>query len=380
MHLIGKEEVKELVKVVEGRQFMRYRGGEGGYVERFEKELCAKIGVKHALTVNSGTSALICDMVGLGLGPGDEVIVPAFTWVATAIAPLAAGAVPVLADVDESLTIDPSDIERKITKHTKAIIPVHMSNLACDMDAIMRIARKHNLFVCEDACQAVGLTYKGRRIGSIGHANAFSFNQYKNITCGEGGACMTDDDRVYERMLIYHDTGCYTRDHASKIKESFFAGQNYRANELMGAMLGVQLRRLDRILRGLHARRKALAEILSRARQFKIGVHNDPENAVGLTLTFPSAKDAREFAGKHKGKVSVAIDSGRHVYTNWQPLLSRSTFHPKMNPYRWAHRKIEYSPDMCTCSLEILSRTCMVGLAYDMPMPELRAMGRSLLG
>ncbi|MBL4701574.1 MAG: aminotransferase class V-fold PLP-dependent enzyme, partial [Phycisphaeraceae bacterium] len=170
MHVMGKEEIREVVKVLESQQFMRYRGGENGYIDRFENDLNKMIGVKHSLTVNSGTSALICAMVGMGIGPGDEVIVPAYTWVATAFGPLGVGAVPILAEVDETLMMDPADIERKITKHTKAIIPVHMGNLVCNMDAIMRIARKHNLLVCEDCCQAVGLNYKKKRVGSIGHA------------------------------------------------------------------------------------------------------------------------------------------------------------------------------------------------------------------
>jgi dTDP-4-amino-4,6-dideoxygalactose transaminase len=378
MHVMGKEEIQEVAKVIASRQFMRYRGGENGYIDRFEKDLREKIGVEHALTVNSGTSALICAMVGLGLGPGDEVIVPAFTWVATPLAPLGAGAVPVLAEVDETLMMDPADIERKITKHTKAIIPVHMSNMVCDMDAIMRIARKHRLIVCEDCCQAVGVTYKGRRVGSIGHANAFSFNQFKNITCGEGGAILTDDDRVYERARIYHDVGAYTRSGSSKVKEPFFVGQNYRANEIMGAMLGVQLGRLDGILRNLRARRAVLAEILSKSKCFQLGRHNDPANAVGLTIQFPNGDEAKHFVAQHRGSVSRALDSGIHVYSNWLPVLSQGVFHPKMNPYAWAKRKIRYSADMCPRTLEILGRTCTVSFPYDLPMAEVRALGKRL--
>ena len=379
MHRMGKEEIQAVTKVIASQQFMRYRGGENGCVVHFEKDLCEKIGVKHALTVNSGTSALICAMVGLGLGPGDEVIVPAFTWVATALAPLGAGAVPVLAEVDETLMIDPADIERKITKYTKAIIPVHMSNLVCNMDAIMRIARKHNLLVCEDACQAVGLTYKGRRVGSIGHANAFSFNQFKNITSGEGGASLTNDDRVFERMRIYHDTGAYTRASTCKVKVPFFAGQNYRATEIMGAMLGVQLGRLDGILRGLRERRAVLAEILSKSKRFKLSPHNDPANAAALTIQFASEPEARAFSKEQPGRVSVAVDSGRHVYPNWLPLMNQGTFHPKMNPYAWAKRKIAYTADMCPRTLAILGRTCTVPFAYNLPMAEVRALGKQLL-
>ena len=379
MHIMGKEELYEIGKVIRAKQFMRYRGGENGFIENFEKRLTRKIGVNHALTVNSGTSALICAMVGLGIGPGDEVIVPAYTWVATAYGPLGAGAIPVLADVDESLMMDPADIERKITPHTRAIIPVHMSNLVCNMDAIMKIARKHKLFVCEDACQAVGLTYKSKRVGTIGHANAFSFNQFKNITCGEGGAALTDDPVIYERMRIYHDTGSYTRDAKTQVKIPFFVGQNYRASEIMGAMLGVQLDRLDPVLENLKKRRKVLAEILSTSKQFKLGPHNDLDNAVALTIQFESEKAARSFLNRHGDRVNIPLDSGRHVYTNWDPLINQRVFHPKMNPFSWAKRKITYSKDMCEKSLEILGRTCFVPFAHNIPMSKLRALGKALV-
>ncbi|MDD5728456.1 MAG: aminotransferase class I/II-fold pyridoxal phosphate-dependent enzyme, partial [Victivallales bacterium] len=133
MYEIGQNEINAVTEVITNGQFMRYRGGEGGFTETFEKDLCGKFNIKHALTVNSGTSALICALAAMGVGPGDEVIVPAYTWVASALAPLAVGAVPVMADIDGSLTIDPADIERKISPYTRAVIPVHMINLACNM-------------------------------------------------------------------------------------------------------------------------------------------------------------------------------------------------------------------------------------------------------
>ena len=150
---------------------------------------------------------------------------PAYTWVASAIAPLAVGAVPVLVDVNETLTMDPEDIKRKITPYTKAILPVHMLNLACDMDAITAIAKKHRLLVVEDACQAVGVSYKGRRLGTIGEVGAFSFNQYKNLNSGEGGAVITNDDRIFTRARMYHDVGSYTRDYEFEGNEPIFAGR-----------------------------------------------------------------------------------------------------------------------------------------------------------
>ncbi|MCX6983630.1 MAG: DegT/DnrJ/EryC1/StrS family aminotransferase [Lentisphaerae bacterium] len=377
MYEMGKAEIDAVVKVIKSKQFMRYRGGEGGYTENFERDLCAKFDIAHALTVNSGTSALICALAAMGVGPGDEVIVPAYTWVASALAPLAIGAVPVMADIDETLTISPEDIERRITKFTKAIIPVHMSNLACDMDAIMKIAKKHNLLVCEDACQAIGASYKGKRLGTIGHTGAYSFNQFKNITCGEGGAVVTNNERYYERALMYHDAGCFTRAHASNIKEPFFPGVNYRVSEIQGAIMGEQLKRLDKIIGKLQEGRKIITDVFAGKNKFKVVAHNDESNAVGVAIIFDTLEEALAF--KEKNGMGLLIESGRHVYTNWEPLLEQRSFHPKMNPFNWAQRKIEYTKDMCGKTLEILSRSAGIAIPYEMTKKEIRDYAKKII-
>jgi len=377
MYEIGQAEIDALTKVINNRQFMRYRGGEGGFAENFEKSLCEKFQIRHSLTVNSGTSALICALAAMGIGPGDEVIVPAYTWVATAMATLAVGAVPIMADIDESLTIDPEDIKRKITPYTRAIIPVHMGNQPCNMDAIMALAEKHHLLVCEDACQACGVMYKGKRLGTIGHIGALSFNQYKNITCGEGGAVLTNDDRYYERALMYHDAGCFTRSHASTIKEPFFPGVNYRVSEIQGAILGEQLKRLDGIMADLQANRKIMAEVFAKTDLFQVVTHHDPANAANISGIFHDADTAKAFAEKHR--VARIIESGRHVYTNWEPLLEQRAFHPQMNPFNWAHRKIEYTPDMCQKTLNILARAITFAPPYHVAPEVVRGNAEKLI-
>jgi dTDP-4-amino-4,6-dideoxygalactose transaminase len=377
MFEIGNEESAAVDKVLKNGQFMRYRGGEGGFTETFEQDLCNKLKSKHALTVNSGTSALICALAAMGVGPGDEVIVPAYTWVASALAPLAIGAVPIMVDIDETLTIDPDDIERKITKYTKAIIPVHMINLACDMDRIMEIADKHNLLVLEDACQAIGVNYKGKLLGTIGHAGAFSFNMYKNITCGEGGAMITNDDRTYARALMYHDAGSFTRDYAAAVKEPFFPGVNYRASEIQGAIMGEQLKRLDGIIAKLKAKRDIMVEVFAKTDKFQVVKHNDALNAVGLAISFETPEAALAFKGKNE--INPLIESGLHVYTNWDPLMEQRSFHPKMNPFNWTQRKVEYTKDMCAKTLEILSRSIQLPVSYKMNEKEIRDFAEKLI-
>jgi dTDP-4-amino-4,6-dideoxygalactose transaminase len=377
MPRVGVMEMITLGRVIGRGQLLRYRGGEHGFTTQFEARLREKLDVKHVLTVNSGTSALISALVGAGIGPGDEVLVPAYTWVATAIAPLAVGAVPVLVDIDESLTIDPEDIKRKITPYTKAIMPVHMLNLVCDMDAIRAIAKRHKLLVIEDACQAVGVTYKGRRVGTIGEVGAFSFNQYKNLNSGEGGAVLTNDDRIFTRARMYHDVGSYTREYEFEGNEPIFAGVNLRVSELTGAVLYAQLPRLDPLLRRLRKRHRLMTETLSKSPKLKISPHNDPDNAVGLSVIFERAEDAKAFATRRG--VERLIDTGRHVYTNWEPIFAQRTFNERMNPYKWARREITYSPDMCSRTLDILERTCRVSLGAQFPMPVMRWRAKMLL-
>ena len=372
---IGKQEADAAARaIISGRLF---RFGPGDECAKFERELAEKTGTKYALVVTSGTGALICALAGMGIGPGDEVIVPAYTFMATPAAVVAVGAIPIIAEIDESLMLDPADAEAKITSRTKAIIPVHMVGLPADMNGIMRVARRHGLKVLEDGCQADGGSYKGRRIGAIGHAGAFSFNMYKNITCGEGGAVVSNDDETFYRAIIYHDVGSFARAANAGVKIPFFAGVNFRVSEIQGAIMGEQLKRLDRFIDGLRKRRALVAEILAESSRFRISPHHDPANALGITLLFETVDAATAFAAQHK--LGRPIDSGLHVYTNWDPLMNQRTHHPKLNPFTWAHRKIEYSPDMCSRSLDIMARTCGVGFAYNAPLAKLRDWARTLV-
>ena len=380
MYIIGKEEVEAVQRVVDSKQLFRYRGGEGGESEQFENEWSKKIGVDYTIALTSGTAALICGLVGMGIGPGDEVIVPAYTFMATALAPLAVGAVPILAEVDNSLTIDPIDIEKKITPRTKVIIPVHMVGVPCDMDAIMDIAARHDLLVLEDACQADGGSYGGRRLGSIGHAGAFSFNHFKIITCGEGGALVTNDREIFERALIFHDGGCSFRDHADMISTSFFAGWNFRINEILSAILRVQLTRMDGMLDAMLTEKRILIQELQDAGPFIFNPIHDIEGDCGTTvaLQVESEDIMRAFKAKLDAagiNVSTPIDSGRHVYTNWEPVLGKQGSHnAAFNAYELAPDSANYSTDMCPTTLDVLSRTIFLYTDPERSREDLDAM------
>ena len=378
MYIIDKEEVEAVQRVIESGRLFRYRGGESGETDKFEREWAEKIGVNHTIAMTSGTAALICGLVGIGIGPGDEVIVPAYTFMSTALAPLAVGAIPILAEIDESLTIDPQDLEGKITRRTKAIIPVHMCGLPCNMDAIMQIAHRHNLMVLEDACQSDGGSYQGKRLGSIGDAGAFSFNQHKIITCGEGGALVTDDRDIYERALIHHDGGCVFRDHASEIRIPFFAGWNFRINEILSAILRVQLKRLDGILAALRTEKCLMISELENETGFSFNPIRDVEGdcATTLALLFESSGRARAFLeclSKEGIDAGSPIDSGRHVYTNWEPVLKQhGAHHPGRDAFQLATVPVTYSQEMCPRTLVILGRTVYVATSALRSQEDLR--------
>lgn len=369
-------------RAIAAGELIRYNT-QGRFAERAEREIADKMGAKHVLLTNSGTSALTAALAAANVGPGDEVIVPAYTWMATAAAVAMVGAVPILADIDESLTIDPADIERKITPYTRAIIPVHMINLPCDMDRITELAKAHNLLVIEDTAQAVGLTYKQRHLGTIGDAGVFSFNKFKNVNIGEGGALLTGSDKIFGRARNYHDLGTSTRGHEDGFNEPVFVSGNLRVSEIDGAMLIPQIKKLDGLLGRLRTIRQFLETSFEAGdmaqRGVRISPHNDQANAVSFTLLFEDAESAIAFA--ENTWVDRLLDSSKHIYTNWEPIMAQRSYHPKMNPWAWANREIEYSENMCRRTLDILGRSCRVtlGIGSRAPMPLLRRRAKRLL-
>ena len=280
---IGREELEELTslwgfspkgrkkllaairgeKNLRGPHLFRYYNPRPSKVEEAEKRFAKFIGVKHCLAVNSCTSALIAAMRALGIGMGDEVIVPAYTFFATASTVGACNAIPVIADVDETLTLDPRDVERKITPRTRAIAVVHMRGMPARMDKLTAVARKHKVAIIEDVAQAAGGSYKGRMLGSIGTIGCFSFDYYKVLNSGEGGFVTTNDEWLYTRAQSWHDcAACWRPDrYGSERREGeLFCGENYRMSELQAAVAAAQLTRLE----GIAAKRARLGKILTR--------------------------------------------------------------------------------------------------------------------
>jgi dTDP-4-amino-4,6-dideoxygalactose transaminase len=321
---IGEEEQREVMEVLKSGWLFRYGDpNDPAFLQkvyRFEKEFAAYCGVDYALATSSGTGSLLVALIAMGLKPGDEVIVPAYTFVASYSAILFAGLTPVLAEIDDSLTLDPNDIERRITPRTKAILPVHMLGNPSDMDAIMDIAKRRGLLVLEDACQAAGGSYRGRKLGSIGCMGAFSLNIFKTITAGDGGVTITNDKNLYERAFAAHDQGHKPLRTGVEVGQRSILGLNFRVNELLGAMALAQLRKIDRIVATLRAKKAKLKSMISDVGGFQFRNLGDPQGecATLCTVIFDSAEKA---AAISKALGTKTIDqSGWHVYANMEHI------------------------------------------------------------
>ncbi len=323
----GKEEMDEVMEVMQSGYLFRYgREDDPKFLHKvstLEKEFARYSGTNHALATSSGTSSILVSLIALGLKPGDEVIVPAYTFVATYSACIFAGLVPVLAEIDESLSLDPYDIEHRITPRTRAIIPVHMLGNPCDMDRIKKIADKHDLFILEDSCQAAGASYKGKKVGTIGHIGAFSLNIFKTINSGDGGLVVTNNRELYEAAFAVHDQGHKPNRFGVEVGSRNILGMNFRMNEITGAVSLAQLRKLDSITATLREKRSRFKKLISGSKSFKFRILNDPDGgdvASICTVIF----DTREEAVKvSKALGSKTVDqSGWHVYANMEHVLS----------------------------------------------------------
>lgn len=323
--LVGKEEIKELMDVMESGHLFRYGDlSDPDFkhkVHTLEEEFAEYCGVPYAFATSSGTSSLLIPLFALGANPGDEVIVPAYTFVASYSAIIFAGFTPVLAEIDESLTLDPKDVEARITSKTRAIMPVHMLGNPCKMNEILEIAKRHKLVVIEDCCQAAGASYKGKKVGTMGQTGAFSLNVFKTITAGDGGMIITRDQELYEQMFAIHDQGHTPSRTGVEVGERYILGLNFRANEVTGAVALAQLRKIDLICSMLQEKKQKFKELISRGEGFRFRTLNDEAGAIATvcTVIFDS-KEKADAVCKALGTDTVD-HSGWHVYANMEHIL-----------------------------------------------------------
>jgi len=323
-YLVGEEEEREILDVIRSGHLYRYGAPDDPRFKRkvmtLEQEFAEFVGVDHALAVNSGTAALWIAMRSMGIGEGDEVIVPAYTYVATYTAVLFTGATPILAEVDDTLNLDPADVERRIGPKTKAIVPVHMLGNPARLDLLLPLAERHGLSVIEDCAQAAGARYGDRAVGSFGHMAGFSLNFFKTFTAGDGGLITTRDPDLYERAFGFHDQGHRPLRTGVEVGRREVIGMNFRINELTGAVGLAQLRKLDGITSTLRAKKAKLQSMLVDLPHTSFRTITDPEGECGtlLVVFLDDAGRTRRVAERLGTK--PLEDSGWHVYSNMEHI------------------------------------------------------------
>lgn len=370
--VFGEEERAEALEVLESRSLFRYYGPNLlRKVEGFEDAICKALRTKHAVAISSGTAGLRTALAALGVGCGDEVIVPAFTFIATVNAVVTLGAVPIFAEVDDTLNLDAEDVDSKITPRTAAVIPVHLENVACDMEKILEVTRKAKVPVVEDSAQSMGATYRGKSLGTFGDFGVFSLQLEKNVTSGEGGVVITDDDRLFIRATRYQDQGgqfvtSHGKSRGGELDQPF-AGENLRMTEIAGAIAGAQLKKLPGIIEAMRKNKEQILETLGAVPGMDPRRIPDPagDGSSSITWFLPEAEIARRFvqALLAEGIPSAQIYDGKPVYAA-PSILAKRTASGKGGPWNCAEHptSIEYRMGMCPRTEDLVSRSVTVGV------------------
>ncbi len=371
--LLGPEELAEVTEVLASGHLARYGPDDDTFpakVRQFEEVVAELSGTAHALALNSGTSGLFLALVGLGIGPGDEVIVPGFTFVATISSVIYARARPVLAEIDETFNLDPADVEARITPRTRAIIAVHMLGNPARLDELKALAERHGLALIEDAAQAFGATYCGRWVGGQAAVGVYSFNEFKTITCGDGGMLVTDDEDLYRRAFAMHDQGHSPNRRGIEVGNRPFLGMNFRMTELQGAVLLAQVRRLDRIRDHLRANRDLVRSIVERIPGIGFRTLPDPTGdlATHLVVTFPDAATASAVTAE-LGSITLT-SSGWHVYTHMEHVQAGRTITGRGCPFDCRctdERPASYEPGSLPATDRLLERSMSFSIGVQDP-------------
>lgn len=362
---IGEEERREIQQVIDSGVLMRYgfdAARKGQWKSReLEQRLAAKLGARHAHVCSSGTAALSTALAVCGVGAGDEVILPPFTFVADLETVLMAGAVPVFAEIDQTLCLDPLSVAKAVTPKTKAVLVVHMCGAMAQIDALEEVCRTHHLTLIEDAAQAVGASYRGRTVGTFGKVGCLSFDYVKTITCGEGGAILTDDDEAYRLAQAYTDHG---HDHLGADRgadQHPHMGLNFRLSELHAAVGVAQLARLDHILEVQRRHKAILKDGLAGLRGLEFRDLPDPagDSATFLSLLLPSENEARHAA---RALAEAGIDGCFYWYdNNWHYHRKWDHIKTFASPGRLAIDRFGYGTDLTKVALPqsdaLMSRT-----------------------
>lgn len=379
---IDEQEEQAVLEVLRNGSLFRYYGlSEPSYVDKLEEQACAFYGVKHALAVNSGTGALVTCLVSLGIGPGSEVIIPAFMWVATVGAVVQVGAIPVLCEVDDSFSMSPVDLERKITPRTKLIIPIHMAGAPCDIESIVNVADKHGIPVLEDCAQCNGGEFRGRKVGTFGKMGMFSLQLNKNMTCGEGGLIVTDDEKLYTRAFSSHDMGLVRVKGRLDTPDPYAIlwGGGRRLPELSGAVASVQITKLPRIIDNMRRSKRRVKAMLEDIPDLEFRRLNDADGDTGPFLILVLADEGKAAratqklidAGLHN--VFQVSGYGLHIYSNIPSLVGKIGVTGAGDPWALVENResvYDYTRGACPESDALFERSVLVPIPSKLTLAQ----------
>jgi 8-amino-3,8-dideoxy-alpha-D-manno-octulosonate transaminase len=370
--VLGQEELALLGEVIAARSpFRAYGEGAPHMVDDFEREACAYFGRRYALATATGSGAFYCAMAGLGIGPGDEVIIPSFGWYTAFEAPVMLGAIPVFADIDRSLNLDPEDFARKITPRTKAVINIYFQGGTNDVGRLLEAAKRSGVKVLEDCAQACGTRYRGRPVGCFGEVGCFSLQQNKIICTGDGGFLLTDDPVIFERAARFHDLGflrpALARQLGGEGQVESFCGGQWRMNEFTGAVARAQLRKLDaKVLDATRRHCRYLRERISAACPgLRFRQSGDPEGdagiVLGLDLETPERAQWLTRAVAAEG-IRIGPASGCKNLLRDPLVVQRRMAHPALPPFGSGcpGEHVRYTPDLCPNTDGIVASILMV--------------------
>lgn len=383
----GEEERKQVNDVLETGILMRYGfdGMRNGIwkAKELENAICERFGCKYAQLTSSGTSALTTAMSALGIGAGDEVIMPTFTFVASFEAVLSVGAVPVLVDVDETLTLNPDAVKNAITPKTKCIMPVHMCGSMADLDPLLDICVENDLVLLEDACQSIGASYKGKALGTIGDAGTFSFDFVKTITCGEGGIVMTNNEEVYKKSDGYTDHGHDHKGVDRGADEHPFLGYNFRISELHAAVGLAQIKKLDTFLDIQKRNYRVLNRILSEIPEISFRKIPDEQgnSCTFLSWFLPTEELAKAVMSELKtqgiaGGNFYWYDNNWHYVRKWHHLKNAASLNNLNDEQRKA--LLNLNETKFDASDAIISRCISTGISLTWSEEQTKEKGEKL--
>ncbi len=381
VHFMDQEEEDAVLRVVRSRSPFRFYGMDlRREAASFEQEFAAMLGIRFAVAVGSGTGALHTALGALGVGPGQEVIVPAYLWVSIIAAVVNRGAIPVFADIDQTFCLDPADVARKITPRTSGIVMVHMSGAPGDALEVLKVARANKLFLVEDCAQCAGGSIGGRKVGTFGDMAIFSFQMNKNMTSGEGGCVVTDDLQLHRRAVACHDLG-YPRNDEGRmmfdLPEIQLWGLGYRMDELRAAVLRAQLRKLPKITAAMRSSKYRIRAAIEGFSCVSLRSIPDPAGDTGCFLittyrdagTAQKARDALRAEGIRSAPQGVSnilmTEWGLHLYYNNLSLLKRASIDGKGFPWNLpanSGSSVEYGKGLCPVADSLFERSVLLAI------------------